>query len=76
MADPDSERAPLAIAQRLVEKAKAAGADQADAVAMTSTNSEATVRLQELEKVIEATSFGVGLRVIVDGGRRWCRHRT
>ncbi len=67
MADPDSERAPLAIAQRLVEKAKAAGADQADAVAMTSTNSEATVRLQELEKVIEATSFGVGLRVIVDG---------
>ena len=31
---------PLSIAQRLVEKAKAAGADQADAVAMTSTNSE------------------------------------
>jgi len=30
---------PLSIARRFVEKAKAAGADQADAVAMTSTNS-------------------------------------
>ncbi|MCZ6545380.1 MAG: TldD/PmbA family protein [Chloroflexi bacterium] len=64
-----SDLTPLAIAQRLVEKARAAGADEADAMAIRSTDSEATVRLQEVEKVIEASSRGVGLRVIV-GGRQ------
>ncbi len=62
-----SDQPVLAIAEQLVERAKAAGATQADAVAMRTTNSDATVRLGGLEKVIEATSLGVGVRVIVDG---------
>ncbi len=62
-----SEQPVLAIAEQLVERAKAAGATQADAVAMRTTNSDATVRLGELEKLIKATSLGAGVRVIVDG---------
>jgi PmbA protein len=59
--------APLDLAQRVVEKARAAGATQADAVAVASTDSSVTVRLQDVETVQEASSRAVGLRVIVDG---------
>ena len=62
-----SDLTALAIAAQLVERAKAAGATQADSVAMRTTNSDATVRLGEVEKLIEATSLGAGVRVIVDG---------
>ncbi len=58
---------PLALAARLLELAKAAGADQADAVAASSTNASTTVRKQQIEKVSESTSRSVGLRVILDG---------
>ena len=57
------------LAQRLVERARAAGADQADAIAVSAVDSTVTVRLQKVEKVIEAASRSAGLRVIV-GGRQ------
>lgn len=62
--------APLELAQRVVEKASAAGGAgnfQCDAVAVSSRDSSVTVRLQEIETVQEAASRAVGLRVIVDG---------
>ena len=58
---------PLEIASRLLELATAAGADQADAVAVSSTNASTTVRKQQIEKVSESTARSVGLRVILDG---------
>ncbi len=69
MSDGAERVRPLELAARLVEKARAAGADQADAVAVASTHSTVTVRLQAVEKVIDAGSRAVGLRVIV-GGRQ------
>ena len=60
---------PLEIAARLLELAKSAGADQADAVAVSSTNASTSVRKQQIEKVSESTARSVGLRVIV-GGRQ------
>ena len=60
---------PLELAGRLIELAKAAGAEQADVVAVSSTDSSTTVRLQQVEKVSESTSRAVGLRVI-EGGRQ------
>ena len=69
MAQPTLSTEPLEIAARLLELAKAAGADQADAVAASSTNASTTVRKQQIEKVSESTSRSVGLRVIL-GGRQ------
>ena len=60
---------PLELAAELVAAARAAGADQADAVAVSSTEASTSVRLQEIEEVTEATTRSVGLRVIV-GGRQ------
>lgn len=60
---------PLEIAARILELAQAAGAEQSDAIAVSSTNASTTVRLQKLEKVSESTSRSVGLRVIL-GGRQ------
>lgn len=60
---------PLEIAARVLELAQSAGAEQADAIAVSSTNASTTVRLQKLEKVSESTSRSVGLRVIL-GGRQ------
>ena len=60
---------PLELASRLLERAKAAGAEMADAVAITSTNASTTVRKQQIEKVSESTSRSAGLRVIL-GGRQ------
>ena len=62
-----AERAPLELASQLLELARRAGAEQADAVAVASTNSSTEVRMQRVEKVAEAASRSVGLRVIVDG---------
>jgi len=58
---------PLEVAARLLELAQAAGADQADAVAVSSTNASTTVRKQQIEKVSESTARSVGLRVILAG---------
>ncbi len=70
---PDPPR-PLDLAARVVEKARAAGGGrdasfQCDAVAVASTDSSVTVRLQEVEAIEEAASRSVGLRVIL-GGRQ------
>ena len=67
MANQTLSTEPLEIAARLLEMAEAAGADQADAVAASSTNASTTVRKQQIEKVSESTSRSVGLRVILDG---------
>lgn len=58
---------PLELASRLLELVEAAGADQADAVAVSSTNASTTVRKQQVENVSESTARSVGLRVILDG---------
>ncbi len=65
MAAPDAS--PLEIAAQLLDLARRAGAEQADAVAVSSTDSSTDVRLQQIEKISEATSRAVGLRVIVSG---------
>ena len=65
MAAPDAS--PLEIATQLLDLARRAGAEQADAVSVSSTNSSTDVRLQQIEKISEATSRAVGLRVIVNG---------
>ena len=65
MAAPDAS--PLEIAAQLLDLARRAGAEQADAVAVSSTDSSTDVRLQKIEKISEATSRAVGLRVIVNG---------
>ncbi len=69
MAPPTLSTEPLEIAARILELAELAGAEQADAVAVSSINASTTVRLQKLEKVSESTSRSVGLRVIL-GGRQ------
>ena len=58
---------PLELASQLLERAQAAGVDQADAVAIASTDAATTVRKQQIEKVSESTSRSVGLRVILNG---------
>ncbi len=69
MAGPTLSTEPLELAGRILAMAEAAGADQADSVAVSSTNASTTVRLQKLEKVSESTARSVGLRVIL-GGRQ------
>ncbi len=59
---------PLEIARSVVSLARRAGAEQCDAIVSMYTEANVTVRLGELEKLIEAGSMSVGLRVI-NGGR-------
>lgn len=59
---------PLEIARRAVQLARAAGAEQCDAFVSMYAESNVTIRLGELEKLIEAGSMSLGLRVI-NGGR-------
>ncbi len=59
---------PLEIARKVVALARKAGAEQCDAIVSMYTEAHVTVRLGELEKLIEAGSMAVGLRVI-NGGR-------
>ena len=63
------QQRPIEIAQRLVDKARAAGADQADAVVVAGTENSVQVRMRAVEKLLEAGSRSVGLRAIV-GGRQ------
>ncbi len=56
------------LASRVVELARAAGAEQCDVFAVSAEESTVSVRLGEVEKLIEAGSRSLGLRVI-DGGR-------
>ncbi|MBK6318074.1 MAG: TldD/PmbA family protein [Dehalococcoidia bacterium] len=59
---------PLEIARNVVSLARRAGAEQCDAIVSMYTEANVTVRLGELEKLIEAGSMSLGLRVI-NGGR-------
>ena len=59
---------PLEIACTLVSLARRAGAEQCDAIVSMYTEANVTIRLGELEKLIEAGSMSAGLRVI-NGGR-------
>ena len=59
---------PQEIARTLVQLARRAGAEQCDAIVSMYTEANVTVRLGELEKLIEAGSMSAGLRVI-NGGR-------
>ncbi|MGE0600298.1 MAG: TldD/PmbA family protein [Dehalococcoidia bacterium] len=58
----------LEIARNVISLARKAGAEQCDAYVSMYTEANVTVRLGELEKLIEAGSMAVGLRVI-NGGR-------
>ncbi|WP_322797014.1 TldD/PmbA family protein [Tepidiforma sp.] len=58
----------LELARRAVQLARRAGAEQCDAIVIAASESDVTVRLGEVEKLIEAGSLGLGLRVI-SGGR-------
>lgn len=57
------------LAQRAVELAKRAGADDAEALVRDGSELTAKIRLGEPELVQEAGSRALGLRVIVDGRR-------
>ncbi len=63
-----AEPSPLDLARRAVDLATRAGAEQCDAIAFSHTESTASVRLGEVEKLMEASSHSLGLRVI-SGGR-------
>src|SRR5262245_25273751 len=55
------------LAAKVVELARRAGAPEAEAFVERSRSASVTVRAGEIEKLSEAASKGVGLRVIVDG---------
>lgn len=54
------------VASDIVEKARALGADEADAYVRSGIESSVSVRMGELEKLIEAGSRSVSFRVIKD----------
>ena len=54
------------VASDIVDKARALGADEADAYVRSGIESSVSVRMGELEKLIEAGSRSVSLRVIKD----------
>jgi PmbA protein len=57
---------PLSLASDIVDKARRLGADEADAYVVASTESSVQVRRGAVERVIDAGSHAVGLRVIKD----------
>ncbi len=57
----------LDVALRLVERARAAGADEADVSVGAGNTLSVTVRKGDVEKLVEATSKGLSLRVFRDG---------
>lgn len=67
-----AEGTPLELASRAVELAVARGAEQCDAIAFSHTESTVSIRLGDIEKLIEATSHSLGLRVIAGGRTAVC----
>jgi PmbA protein len=63
---------PLEIARNVVALARRAGAEQCDAIVSMYTEANVTVRLGEIEKLIEAGSMSLGLRVITGGRTAVC----
>jgi PmbA protein len=57
---------PLSLASDIVDKARRLGADEVDAYVMSSTESSVQVRRHAVERVIDAGSHAVGIRVIKD----------
>lgn len=57
---------PLSLASDIVDKARRLGADEVDAYIVSSTESSVQVRRGAVERVIDAGSHAVGLRVIKD----------
>ncbi len=62
----------LETARQLVRLATAAGAEQCDVYAVRYDETEVTVRLGEIEKLVEAGSRSLGLRVITGGRTAVC----
>ncbi|HWC30393.1 MAG TPA: TldD/PmbA family protein, partial [Dehalococcoidia bacterium] len=56
----------LALAGDIVERARRLGADEVDAYVISSTESSVQVRRGETERVVEAGSHALGIRVIKD----------
>ena len=67
-----AETPPLELASRAVALATARGADQCDAIASAHTEATVSIRLGEIEKLIEAGSRSLGLRVITGGRTAVC----
>ncbi len=67
-----AEATPLELASRAVELAVARGAEQCDAITFSQTESTVSIRLGEIEKLIEAASHSLGLRVIAGGRTAVC----
>jgi PmbA protein len=59
-------------AERMIELARAAGADTADVMASRSTDFEVKVALGQIVTLTQAVSKGLGLRVFVDGRLGFC----
>ncbi|HIC67717.1 MAG TPA: TldD/PmbA family protein, partial [Paracoccus sp.] len=59
------------LAQRLIQAATAAGADQADALALSGQSVSIDVRAGGLEHADRAEGVEIGLRVLI-GGRQAC----
>ena len=64
--------AALDVARQAVELAKRAGAEQCDAYMRVYDESEVTIRLGKTEKLVEAGSRSLGLRVITGGRTAVC----
>ena len=54
----------LSLASDIVDKARRLGADEVDAYVVSSTESSVQVRKAAVERVIDAGSHAVGIRVI------------
>ena len=65
----------LSLADDVVQRALRAGADEADAILSAGTEFEVTVRQGEIDRLIEAGSKALGLRVYV-GGRPAVRYTS
>jgi len=67
----DTERY-LSVAEDLVRRARKHGANDADVLVSAATEFEATVREGQLERLVEAGSKALGLRVFVDARSAIC----
>ncbi|MCK4304527.1 MAG: hypothetical protein KAY24_09840, partial [Candidatus Eisenbacteria sp.] len=62
----DSKREPISMASQVVDVALKAGAEAADAFVRSSSSLSMSVRNGETESLQKASTFGLGLRVMVD----------
>jgi PmbA protein len=67
-----TEPATVSVTAHLIRLAQRAGAEQCDAIAIQYDESEVTVRRGEVDRVVEAGSAAVGLRVIIGGRTAIC----